>query len=772
MSMNPPSRAARRQARQLCRASLWSAFAGMALPAAVLAQSPSALQAKFVPETINMRTLQGSVNVVLSAATGDLAACALSDVRMGPASALSVAASADRRTYVAAFRKADLKWVLPGFDESQALVTGSLACNGGEAQGVVAHGTVKVLKATEVQARQKPVLTVGGQQFKDLNGNGQLDRYEDWRLPVDQRVADLVSRMSLQEKAGLMGIPANFTDAQVQATLDNHIRYLILRSSSFQGRDLANRINGIQERAEASRLGIPVVMISNPLNHLSGGNAVFEPGGGAGALSIWPGTLGMAATNNPQLIKDFAGIARQEWRALGIRRIYGYQVELATEPRWSRNRTTFGEGLELNSQIARDLVIGTQGRRLGSDSIAQVIKHFPGDGAVLRGLDPHNEPGQYAVYPTPGSLFTYQLPPFKAAIDAGVSAVMSYYNRPSNALSAQQLPAEWWQSPSKQFEDVAGVYNHTLITRLLRDQLGFKGVLNSDTGVLTSQAFGVESLTAPQRWAKAVKAGADIISGGSNPAELIAAVGDGLLAEADLNRPVSHLLTEMFNLGLFENPYTDPEAAQAIAKAPANQLVADQAHRQSLVLMRNDRQLLPLKGTTNLYVEVFTAGTAAAQQTAALKALLANDPKIKVVDSPSQANAALLWVQPQFETLADRVNIALGTGTGVDVARIQQIQALVPTALAINLTTGWVINDVEPGAAAVIGTYDVKAEALLDLLRGKFQPSGRLVMAIPASQAAVDANAGDVPSYAETFDYAYRNAVNDRYTFGFGKTGF
>ncbi|MBQ1762792.1 MAG: hypothetical protein IIZ92_07825, partial [Aquincola sp.] len=262
-----------------------------------------------MPETINMRTLQGSVNVVISAATGDLAACALSDVRMGPASALSVAASADRRTYVAAFRKADLKWVLPGFDESQALVTGSLACNGGEAQGVVAHGTVKVLKATEVQARQKPVLTVGGQQFKDLNGNGQLDRYEDWRLPVDQRVADLVSRMSLQEKAGLMGIPANFTDAQVQATLDNHIRYLILRSRSFPGRDLANRINGIQERAEASRLGIPVVMISNPLNHLSGGNAVFEPGGGAGALSIWPGTLGMAATNNPQLIKDFAGIA-------------------------------------------------------------------------------------------------------------------------------------------------------------------------------------------------------------------------------------------------------------------------------------------------------------------------------------------------------------------------------------------------------------------------------------------------------------------------------
>ncbi|WP_378235095.1 glycoside hydrolase family 3 protein [Aquincola agrisoli] len=735
-------------------------------------QAVPTLQAKFVPEAINMRSLEGVVNVALTAAAGDLAACALANVRMGPAAPVSVAPSADRRTYVASFKKSDLEWVLPGFTETEALVTGQLSCNGGEAQGVVARGKVRVIKPTVVQSRVKPLLTVGGQKFKDLNNNGQLDRYEDWRLPVDQRVADLLSRMSLQEKAGLMGIPTSYSESQNQTYLDRNIRYLILRESNFQGKDLATRLNATQERAEASRLGIPVVIISNPLNHLSGGNAVFEPGGGAGSFSIWPGTLGMAATHNPQLIKDFASIARQEWRSVGIRRIYGYQVELATEPRWTRNRTTFGEGVELNSMIARNLVLGTQGQAIGSDSIAQVIKHFPGDGAVLRGLDPHNVPGQYAVYPTAGSLFTYQLPPFKAAIDAGASAIMSYYNRPNNALSAPQLPSEWWQSPTQQFEDVAGVYNHTLITKLLRDHLGFKGVLNSDTGVLTAQAFGVENLTAPQRWAKAVKAGADIISGSSSPNDLITAVNDGLLSEVELNKPVGNLLTEIFTLGLFENPYTNPDAAQAIAKTPANQLVADQAHRQSLVLMRNDRQLLPLKGTTNLYVEVFTAGTAAATQTAALKALLANDPNIKVVDDPAQANAALLWAQPQFETLADRVNIELGTATGVNVERIQQIQAAVPSILALNLTTGWVINSVEPGAAAVIGTYDVKAEALLDLIRGRFQPSGKLVMGIPANQAAVDANAGDVPSYAESYDYAYRNAVNDRYTFGFGKTGF
>ncbi len=190
--------------------------------------------------------------------------------------------------------------------------------------------------------------------------------------------------------------------------------------------------------------------------------------------------------------------------------------------------------------------------------------------------------------------------------------------------------------------------------------------------------------------------------------------------------------------------------------------------------MRNDHQVLPITNPVNLYVQVFTPGSAAASQTAAMKALFANDPVVHVVDELSQANAALLWLLPSQVELADksRIDIALSTDTGVDVARVQQIEAGVPTVLAINFATAWVINDVEPQAAAVIGTYDVEAQALIDLVRGRFQPRGKLVMSIPANQAAIDNNVTDVPGYLEAFDYSYRNAANDQYIFGFGKSSF
>src|SRR4029079_3483721 len=157
---------------------------------------------------------------------------------------------------------------------------------------------------------------------KDLNGNGKLDPYEDWRLPVEQRVNDLLSRMTMAEKAGLMQI-TSFRDANNLDYIQNRqIHYLILRGGFATAGAAASSLNDWQKIAEGTRLGIPLVITSNPLNNLGGGNAVFEPGGGAGLFSVWPGTLGMAATNNLQLIKDFAEITRQEWRATGIRQNY------------------------------------------------------------------------------------------------------------------------------------------------------------------------------------------------------------------------------------------------------------------------------------------------------------------------------------------------------------------------------------------------------------------------------------------------------------------
>jgi beta-glucosidase len=674
-----------------------------------------------------------------------------------------------------------------------------------------AYAASTALEQPSVDTRVGTLLKVGGNlSFKDLNRNGVLDPYEDWRLPVGKRVADLLSRMTLEEKAGLMQITSFNANSLSDYINQRHIRYLILRDNLGAG-ELAERANASQEMAERSRLGIPIVFTSNPRNHIRD-NLVYEEAEATGVFSSWPGTLGLAATNDVKLVRAFAEIARAEWRASGIQKLYGYQVDVATEPRWYRIQTTFGESPKLNAAIARELVLGFQGSALGPTSVAQTIKHFPGDGAVDKGLDPHSDWGQWAVYPTPGSFFTYQLEPFQAAVEAGTSSIMSYYNNPSNEKSAAQFPREWWQSDRQQFEGVAAAYNTAILTRLLRGRMGFKGYVNTDSGVLANNAFGVEALTTPQRFAKAVKAGVSLFSDNNNPQGLLDAVHQGLLGEADLDSSVTLLLTEIFQLGLFENPYTDPDNARRIANAPASAARADEAHKKSIVLLRNDTKLLPITGARKIFVEVMTgqgggtgrgggagqraggrqgaagipelpnaeggngrggrgeSGANAISATGALKALLAKDRSVQVVDSLEQADVALLWLRPSVYQRPehDYADIALSPRTGIDVAKVKQIEAAKPTVLVINFINPWVINEVEPGAVALLATFDVKAEALLDVVRGRFKPTGKLPITIPADQAAVDRNAPDVPGYAETFDYAYTNRVKDRYVFGFG----
>ncbi|MEH7414080.1 glycoside hydrolase family 3 N-terminal domain-containing protein [Neobacillus drentensis] len=634
------------------------------------------------------------------------------------------------------------------------------------------HSNAGGKKAPSVEAHVKPIIKIGQRQFRDLNANGKLDPYEDWRLSTEERVADLLPRMSMEEKAGIMQITSLNVDNINDYINSRHIRYLIIRDNPTAA-DLAKRANQYQEIAEATPLGIPLVFTSNPRNHINEQNE-FGISEASGQFSTWPGTLGLAATRDLDLIRDFAEIARDEWRSAGIQKDYGYQIETATEPRWRRISGTFGEDPILNAKIAKELVLGFQGEELSSQSVAQTVKHFPGDGAVVRGLDPHNEPGQYATYPTPGSLFKYQLPPFQAAIDAGVSSVMSYYNVPKNEGSAEQLPRELWQTDTQQFEEVAGAYNKTFLTDLLRDRMGFKGYVNSDSGVLTNRDWGVHNLTIEEKFAKAIDAGTNIFSDNNDPSGLISAVHKGLIKEKDLDPSVSNLLTEMFNLGLFEDPYTDSAKAQAIASSEKSQARADEAHLKSITLLRNNAGLLPLTNEkiaqTKLYVEVFN-GKNSATQTDALKKIIAKkDPSVTIVSKLSEANAALVWLRPSPYELPDNstVDIKLGTNTGIDVEKVKQIEAAVPTALVINMTNPWVIDEVEPGAAAVLATYSVKSEALLDVLRGRFNPTGKLPITIPANQEAVEKNASDVPGYAEKFDYTYTNTVGDDYTFGFG----
>lgn len=297
-----------------------------------------------------------------------------------------------------------------------------------------------------VDARGAGYIYVDGLQFKDLNKNNILDPYEDWRLPVHERIDNLLSQMTIEEKAGMMLI--NTLNAESRGLLsDRAVRYIneekmtrfIFRNSvtsdpnnseeqGWGGAEVtpyqaAQFMNSIQEMAESTRLGIPVVFKSNARNHYDI-SAVAGINVSAGTFSEWPKEAGLAATRDMELIADFARTMRSEWSSIGLRAMYGYMADLATEPRWYRIHETFTEDADLAADIVTVLVENLQGQELGHNSIALTMKHFPGGGPQEGGGDPHYEYGKNQVYPSDN--FDYHLKPFKAAIDAGVSAIMPY----------------------------------------------------------------------------------------------------------------------------------------------------------------------------------------------------------------------------------------------------------------------------------------------------------------------------------------------------------
>lgn len=690
------------------------------------------------------------------------------------------------------------------------------ACGGGGSSGNDGDNGGDAFIQPTLGAHAKTILTVDGYQFRDLNGNGKLDPYEDWRLPAEARAEDLVHspdpavKMTLAEKVGFINIrlmmvpiggnyPAseiggNPTCAQgelgkkyvceiatgsgymgslgtTQEINELNARYFVLRVNPPVS-TLVTWLNNVQEIAEESRLGIPVVIVSNPRNHATQGIGLAEA---SGVYSYWPGTLGLAATHDPALVEEFARIAAKEWRATGIRKGYMYQIDLATEPRWVRNNGTFGDDPDLVSKISTALVKGFQGESLGPDSIALTTKHFPGNGGAPRGIDSHFEPGKYAVYSTAGSLINYQLKPFQAAIDAGTSSIMTYYQAPSNA-SAEQLPKDYWYSPTRQFEEVGAAFN-SMIVKYLYEVMGFKGYLNTDSRVTLDDGipWGVETLESYQRIAKSLNAGIALLSGADIP-DTLRAVNEGLVAEATVDAAAVKALKEMFLLGLFENPYVDPETAATVVKSAEAQAKADLAHRKSIVLLKNGGAL-PLARTSGsevrVYGEVF-AKSGAQESTQSLIRLLQNTfPSAQIVTDYTQATHSILLVQPSTYTGTDAegqyVKIALDADTGIDTAKIKQIGAATKTIVAINMGgQPWLLNEIEPSVDAIVATYDVTSDALFDVLTGAFNPTGRLPMSIPKDQAAIDNNARDVPGHYESFDYAYRDVIGNIYQFGFG----
>ncbi|WP_251840547.1 glycoside hydrolase family 3 protein [Oceanitalea stevensii] len=506
------------------------------------------------------------------------------------------------------------------------------------------------LEQPVLESRVTDIIEVDGYEFRDLSKDGELDAYEDWRLPVDERVADLVAQMDLDEKAGLMLIDTlnaaceDGVRGTVPASADNfintqHMHRFVFRntvtgeddaqcggsgggfqaSTSVTPAEAAGFTNEVQEMSEATRLGIPALFKSNARNHIDP-DARAGINESAGAFSAFPKEAGIAAaalgeealatgedptTGDMSVVEDFAGVMGEEWASIGLRGMYGYMADLSTEPRWYRTHETFTEDAEHAAAIMETLVQTLQGPLVDNNDnglalspetrVALTLKHFPGGGPQELGLDPHYSFGKAQVYP--GGFFEEHMLPFEAAIDAGVSSIMPYYGVPVDVPEV---------GGTGDYPVTGFAFSDSIVNGLLREQLGFGGYVNSDTGIINDRAWGLEDASVPQRVAAAVNGGTDTLSGFNNVGTITDLVADGLLSEDRIDLAAERLLEPMFLMGLFENPYVDPAVATATIGSEANREVGLDLQRKSLVLLENEETeegpVLPLEDGSDVYI--------------------------------------------------------------------------------------------------------------------------------------------------------------------------
>ncbi|MFN8357101.1 MAG: glycoside hydrolase family 3 N-terminal domain-containing protein [Spirosomataceae bacterium] len=646
---------------------------------------------------------------------------------------------------------------------------------------VIASNLALAQKITQPSLGYRSVktITASGFTFKDLNKNGKLDPYEDWRLTADQRASNLVTQMTLEEKIGFMlisttrmagdlafqasapktEISSGFNEEDLvqpnnmftrkplptpmlsaagttKGVTSFHLRHFILRANTSP-KNIAEWANNLQALCETSRLGIPAIVASNPRNHVTT-DASIGLSVGQTAFSRWPGELGLSAMRDLKLTREFAEIASKEWAAVGLRKGYMYMADLATEPRWQRVEGTFGEDADWVASMIREIVLGFQGNKLSKQSVALTTKHFPGGGPQEGGQDSHFDWGKFAHYP--GGMFDYHVKPFKAAIEAGTSAIMPYYSAPKG----------------KEFENVGFSYNKAVTTDLLQKKLGFKGIINSDTGPIDMMPWGVENLSLTERYQKALNAGVDIFSGTADPAMLLETVKKGLVTEARINQSVQKLLKEKFELSLFENPYVDVEAAVKLVGNAEFQKKADLAHRKSIVLLRNDEKQLPITKKTKVYFETYF-NNGRNPNAITVNKPVGNYPNLEFVGTKEEADVVLLWLIPNagglFSSGGAPIELSLSKNR-IDVKHVNELLNTKPTILAINFTNPWVIDEIDKGKAkTLLATFGTTQDALLDIVTGAFKPTGKLPFTVPASEKAVAENKSDVPGYLEPQGY-------------------
>ena len=688
------------------------------------------------------------------------------------------------------------------------------------------------------------ILRIDGYAFKDLNKNGSLDVYEDWRQKVESRVADLASQMTVEQICGLMlysravTIDSAALNSDVLSYMkDDFIRHMLV-SAVKDARTAAMWANNVQSYCESAELGIPANNSSDPRNYTNGKantsaynpepDGEFDPDG-TSDISKWPREIGLGATFDPDVVGLYAKIAAAEYRAMGLTTALSPQIDLTTEPRWRRFYGSFSESPQLSRDMARtycDAFQTTEGSKngWGHESVNCMVKHWPGGGTGEAGRDAHFGIGKYAVYP--GNGFDISLIPFvQGAFNLkgktkSASAVMPYYTISYN------------QDPSG--ENVANGFSGFIIRDLLRFEYGFDGVVCTDWGIVSDyektfihagKPWGLENATLAERRLRCFEVGVDQLGGVYDVEPTLEAYklwiekyGEESARER-FEQSARRLLTNIFNVGLFENPYVSPDNAEKIVGNADFVTAGYEAQVKSIVMLKNHDNVLPATGKVKVYQPLRKMGPAithwqypvpAYEEYPFSRELL--EKYFEVTDDPQEADIALVSIKSPFghwgyikpeddeeegkywpislqyspytASHAREKSIAGGDPSEAsdnrsyrgrteisfnesDMHLVRQTKVLMgekPVILVVAMDRPFVPAEIEPYADAILLSLGVTNNALLDIISGHKEPSALLPCQLPADMKTVEEQYEDLPFDME----CYVDSDGNTYDFAFG----
>lgn len=621
------------------------------------------------------------------------------------------------------------------------------------------------LEQPALNPRVKTLIEADGYQFIDLNGNGALDAYEDWRLDADTRAADLVSQMTVREKIAQMQHPTYLprSDGKIAPYLkkycsDYGIGMLLIRElSSVQ--TAAETMNTVQEYAEASRLGVPVLVSMDSVHGLS-----YVSG-----ATVTGHNLALAATRDEDLVTRLAEIARDEHIAIGVRMTLSPESDIASEPRWGRVMETFGEDPELVTQMVCAQIVAFQNGEdgLNSEGIVACIKHFPGAGPQMDGKD---------TSPIVSDEETLQihLKPYYAAIEANVGSVMPYYSVPL-ALDMEN----------------SAIGSKAALQDLLREQMGFEGIIQTDWGMIWAIQEGLGTMTGEEvsdEEAIIIGVTQSRVDGiGGESIRLIDQMEEmtqeGKIDEDILTAAATRIVKAKFQLGVFESPYCDVDYAEAFVGNEEHTQVNLEAARKAMTLLKNDGAL-PL--TANAGQKILVCGPRAGDMMSLVGGWSSEQEGLTIAAAIAQyagENDTVTYIADDVAAIteaakdADVVIVSVGEPSyqhdppwGYDTLEITASQQEILEAVKAS-TNGQIITVVTGGRPYILTWCDENTNAVLEAyypgqqggiaiaetLFGLNNPTGKTPMQFPRDMDSVNDQAGDVSFDLENplYDYGW-----------------